>query len=320
MRACAQLIGFIALCSLLPAATLHQASARPASAQSHPNKKSPGGLLQLTPQEIAIYQEAPTVVDWTPQQIKDCPVLHKLRPAGSQKQLTEILKRAGEVGVQSFQNFPQVACDEAVTSETRQGSHTDIKHQEFQYIVLPGSANSSGVLEEYRTNRKGSPATKFNLNHLYMLTSGFASSWLYLSPAQQRDSRFRYFGVQKIRKRECRVVAFAQVPTRASALEEFHDVNGKRAALLVQGLAWIDSETFQTLRIMTWLLAPRMDVSLSTQISTIDFYPVQPAGMSRVLWLPRKVDVWVVYRGVGVRNIHRYSKFKLFRVESTIIP
>ena len=88
----------------------------------------------------------------------------------------------------------------------------------------------------------------------------------------------------------------------------------------MQGLAWIDAETYQTLRIMTWLLAPRMDLSLSTQISTVDFYPVQPIGMDRTLWLPRDVNVWAVYRGVGIRNIHRYSNFKLFRVESTIKP
>jgi len=39
-----------------------------------------------------------------------------------------------------------------------------------------------------------------------------------------------------------------------------------------------------------------------------------------VLWLPRDVKVWALYRGVTVRNTHQYSNFKLFRVESAIKP
>jgi hypothetical protein len=85
-------------------------------------------------------------------------------------------------------------------------------------------------------------------------------------------------------------------------------------------LAWIDSETFQILRVTTWLLAPRPDIGLSSEISMVDFYAVQPSGSGRVLWLPRNVKVWVLYRGVVVRNTHQYSNFKLFRVESTIKP
>jgi hypothetical protein len=89
---------------------------------------------------------------------------------------------------------------------------------------------------------------------------------------------------------------------------------------LFQGLAWIDAETFQVLRIETWLLVPRKDIGISSQTSTVDFYPVQPSGSEGVLWLPREVTVEAVYRGLKVRNTHHYANFKLFRVESTIKP
>jgi len=39
---------------------------------------------------------------------------------------------------------------------------------------------------------------------------------------------------------------------------------------------------------------------------------------ARVLWLPRDVEVEDLYRGIKIHNIHHYSDFKLFRVESTI--
>jgi hypothetical protein len=152
-----------------------------------------------------------------------------------------------------------------------------------------------------------------------MITSGFASTWLFFSPDERQDSHFRYFGIQTNRNRECYVVGFAQDPERAQNVGEFQ-IGEKSVTVLVQGLAWIDSQTFRILRVMTWLLAPRQDIDLSSQISTVDFYAVQPSGSERVLWLPRDVNVWVLYHGTAVRNTHQYSNFKLFRVESTIKP
>jgi hypothetical protein len=115
------------------------------------------------------------------------------------------------------------------------------------------------------------------------------------------------------------VVGFAQDPERARSGGVFSDY-GKSIVVLLQGLAWIDSETFQLLRISTWLLAPRTDIGLTSEESTVDFYPVQPKGFEGVLWLPHDVKVRIIYQGFHVRNTHQYSNFKLFRVESTIKP
>jgi hypothetical protein len=278
---------------------------------------APEPANQLTPSETALYEFAPTLIDWTPQQIRDFPALHKLRPAGSQDQLPRILDRAGQTGTVAFQDFPQISCDEAVISEI--GSPPKTKHQKFRYIVLPRPVGDVRVFEEYRTDPAGNPPEKLSLANLFMITSGFASTWLFFSPDERQDSHFRYFGIQTNRNRECYVVGFAQDPERAQNVGEFQ-IGEKSVTVLVQGLAWIDSQTFRILRVMTWLLAPRQDIDLSSQISTVDFYAVQPSGSERVLWLPRDVNVWVLYHGTAVRNTHQYSNFKLFRVESTIKP
>jgi hypothetical protein len=278
---------------------------------------APQAVNNLTPSEIALYEFAPTLIDWTPQQIRDFPSLHKLQSAASQDQLPMILDRAGQTGAAAFQDFPQISCDEAVTSEI--GSPPKTKHQNFRYIVLPRPAGDVQVFDEYRTDPAGNPSDKLSLTNLFMITSGFAGTWLYLSPDERHDSRFRYFGTQTMRNRECYVVGFAQDPEKARNVGEF-TIGEKSGAVLVQGLAWIDTKTFQILRVMTWLLAAREDLGLSSQISTVDFYAVQPAGSERTLWLPRDVKVWVLYSGTAARNTHQYSNFKLFRVESTIKP
>jgi hypothetical protein len=234
-----------------------------------------------------------------------------------------VLERVGQSSTLLFHDFPKIACDEEVVSEVLPGAHLPTpggtKLRKFRYIVMPRPVGDAPAFEEYRTDLNGNPLDASSLSDLAMITTNYTSTWLYLSPADQRASHFRYFGIQTIRNRECYVVGFAQEPERARSVGGL-GIGGQRVILLVQGLAWIDSQAFQVLRITTWLLAPRTDVDLDSLTSTVDFYPVQPSGSERVLWLPRDVTVTIVYRGRLVRNTHRYSNFKLFRVESTIKP
>jgi hypothetical protein len=267
------------------------------------------------------------VIAWTPRQIHNSPFLHKLRPAGNQDELPTVLERAGQTGARLYHDFPKVACVEQVLSEAmREGTRSrhgmplyPPKPQTFLYIVIPRTLGDPPGLEEYRTDLKGNPVNPSSLDARFMITADFVSTWLYLSAADQPDSTFRYFGIQAIRNRECHVVGFAQNPERVHSVGVFI-YSGKPVVLLVQGLAWIDLQTFQIVRVVTWLLAPRTDVSLKSETSTVDFFPVQPSESEKVLWLPRDVTVEIVYRSIVFRNTHHYSYFKLFRAESNIKP
>lgn len=292
-------------------------SARPPEAAACP--QLPDLSPPLTPAEIELYEQAQTLIGWTPSQVRDCPYLRRLTPSESQDQLPRILERVGQVGTLLFQEFPRISCDEVVHSEVFQGVRYSATMQEFQYIVIPRPLGDVLAYREYRTDPKGKKLDYLTHSGLFMTTSDFASAWLYLSPGDQRVGRFRLFGTQEIRNRECVVVGFAQDPDRVCRGGGFIR-GGERIALLVQGLAWIDPDTFHILRITTWLLAPRMDVGLKSQTCTVDFYPVTPARSGTVLWLPRDVEVHTVCRGFAVHNQHHYSNFKLFRVESTIKP
>ena len=292
-------------------------SSRPLHPAAYPQLPQPP--LRLKPSEIKIYMGAETLIDWTPTQIHNCPFLRKLQPPGSSDQLPRLLDRIGQTVTLLFHDFPQIACDETIFSEASPGMPLISNLHQFHYIVIPKPGGDAPAFDEYRTDLKGTPLGASSLRDFSMLTSNFASNWLYLSPADQRRSRFRYFGTQTIRNRECHVVGFAQDPERARSGGGFF-IDGKSVVVLLQGLAWVDSETFQVLRIATWLLAPRTDIGLTSQDSTVDFYPVQPRGFEGVLWMPRDVNVRIIYQGYHVRNRHQYSNFKLFRVESTIKP
>lgn len=292
---------------------------RPSTPGAEPAARSanPETLPQLTPSEIEIYKSAPTLINWSPSEIQHCAFLHGLEPAGSQEQLPGILQRVGQACTHSLDDFLNVSCDEEVVS--RGASSYSVVRRDFHYIVVRRPRGDLRVFEEYRTDLKGDLLNSSTFWDFSMITWGFASSWVVLSPGDQPDSRFRYFGTQTIRNRECLVVGFAQDPERPCNLGEFRS-QGRSVNVVVQGLAWIDSQTFQVLRVTTWLLAPRKDVGLNSQTSTVDFYPVRPTGAERELWLPRDVRVDAIFRGLKIRNTHHYSNYKLFRVESTIKP
>jgi len=277
----------------------------------------PGPQLHLSPTELKIYKHAKTLLNWNSAQIRDCPFLKSLRRARKQDQLPMVLDRVGQAATRLYHDFPQIACDEEVVSEKRSGKSRLTEHHNFRYIVIPQPASGVPAFVEYRTELNGSPLDASTPGGVTMITSNYASTWLFLSPADQHDNHFRYFGTQTIRNRECYVVGFAQDPERFRRAGKLR-FGDQSIVALVQGLVWIDSQTSQLLRIRIWLLAPRRDVGLSSHDSTIDFYPVQLNGSERVLWLPRDVTVETEYRGLWLRNTHHCSDFKLFRVESSI--
>lgn len=289
--------------------------------------QSPKPPLRLSLKELEIYRHARTLVDWTPREIKDAPALYKVHATVSQDELPEILQRVGEEGAAMNSDFRNVACDEHVYSEWTVGSPiatfremgpNEAAHL-FRYIIIPRPADDPLMFKEYRTNPEGHPLDLGSLADLRLITTNFTGSWAYLNSSNQKESRFRYLGEESVRKQQCYVVGFAQIPDVAQNVSTF-EVGDRSAVLLVQGVAWIEKRSFHILKVETWLLAPRTDIGLESQRTTVNYSPIRPAGLQKPLWLPQEVTVAVHFQSVYIRNTHLYSKFKLFRVESTIKP
>jgi hypothetical protein len=52
----------------------------------------------------------------------------------------------------------------------------------------------------------------------------------------------------------------------------------------------------------------------------VNYFPILPACLETVLWLPKDVTVLVHHRNLFIRNTHRYSGFKLFQSHTVITP
>jgi hypothetical protein len=246
------------------------------------------------------------------------PDLNGLEPATDQGQLDSILSAVGKTVAEFFRDFPSTSSLEQIHQEKlrrkqKVGATLD---QKFRYLCFTPAADWGRGFDEYRADSLGIQALPQGLQDGFMLTSGFASASLLFHPKYQSQATFRYLGRQKVNGRDAYVIAFAQQPGKARLNGGFKS-GGISIPTFSQGLAWIDSQSYQITRLRTDLLRPLPEVNLERETTEIAFGEVHFKGIAEGFWLPQQVIVTVDWNGKHLRNEHRYSEFKLFNVEAT---
>jgi hypothetical protein len=104
---------------------------------------------------------------------------------------------------------------------------------------------------------------------------------------------------------------------------------GTTVHMLVQGIAWIDEETSQILRLRSDLLVPLYSIGLNQLTTEVNFSEIRLQDATP-LWLPREVSVHIFmsqysYQNVDYyeqlyRNEHRYTDYRRFRVSVKLGP
>ena len=246
------------------------------------------------------------------------PELKGLEPATDQGQLDSILSAVGKTVAEFFRNFPNTSSLEQIHQEKLGHNQKAIAtlDQKFQYLCFtPAQAWGPGF-KEYRADLLGAQAFPQGLKDGFMLTSGFASASLIFHPRYQSQATFRYLGRQKISGRDAYVIAFAQQPQKARLNGRFNSGENSMTTFS-QGLAWVDSQSYQITRLRTDLLMPLSEVRLERETTAIDFGLVHFKGIGEGFWVPQQVTVTVDWNGRHFQNEHRYSEFKVFNVEAT---
>jgi len=268
------------------------------------------------PAEPLPFAPPPSFVDLpTNELVRELPELKKLTPATSQEPLPSILQKVGANVAILFDRFPNVTSREQVTEQrlSDTGAVNAQIYQTFRYLAVV-SANKTNVgFEEYRTDNKGKVVQERGSNG-YVITKGFVSIPFLFHPLYQPDSRYRYLGQEVVGKRPTEVVAFTQKST--ARVRELFSINGKSGGILAQGIAWIDPENYQIVRMQVDLRAPVLEIGLRSQTTRVAFTEVHFKGESSALWLPRKVEVETKFSDADFRNVHFYSEFKQFTVQT----
>ncbi|MGH9445247.1 MAG: hypothetical protein ACRD3O_05935 [Terriglobia bacterium] len=274
----------------------------------------------LDPFEVQYYSRARSVISWSRAElIHAIPELKRLRPVASQAVLPAILQNVGNNVSEFLRDFPNTTSTEKVLQQVfdRAGRVSQSQFRTFHYLILARHGAGVEGLEEYRTDNRGNRITEQSLEGPFILTKGFATDAIFFDKACQPASRFRYLGQQVIHHQHTDVVAFAQNPTAEWEVEQAR-IGQESAEVLVQGVAWIDSQSYQIVRLRTELLAPPPGLDLEKQTTEIEFGPVRFKSAAEMLWLPRQVTVTVELSGRRYRNSSSYSKYELFKVNTKL--
>ncbi len=241
-----------------------------------------------------------------------------LQPATDQAELDPILGAVGKTVAESFVNFPNTSSLEQIHQEKlqRKQKTPDTLDQKFRYLCFAPVRSWGPSFDEYRTDLLGRQKTPEGLADGFMLTSGFASAALVFHPLYQSQAEFHFLGRQKINGRDTYLVAYAQRPAKAQLTGAFKS-GDTSVTTFSQGLAWIDSQTYQITRLRSDLLKPVQELNLQRETTEIAYGEVHFKDKAAAFWVPQQVTVTVDWSSKHLRNQHRYSEFKLFQVDAT---
>lgn len=263
----------------------------------------------------------PYLEDPLDQLLAQIPELQGLHPATDQQTLPMTLSRTGHSVEAFFQDIVDLLAHEEISQEklNAKGAVKGHQHRHYNYLIIRNNGGFLPSLEEYRTDSHGSRIEQSGLSSGFTVTSGFTLTCIHFLPELRSESTFRYLGDQMLESRHTFVVAFAQRPAHATATELVSGYWGT-VVILVQGIAWIDQDTYQILRLRTDLLAPRTDIGLTRQTTEVTFGEVQLPDITAALWLPSKVSVYAQCMGNSFRNEHLYTDYQRFRVSVRMLP
>jgi hypothetical protein len=243
--------------------------------------------------------------------------LADFEPAADQGQLDAILNAVGKNVSDLFATMPNICSIEKVHQEklNRKGKSDWAQEYKYRYLVLTPNDAWGPSVNEYRADSQGKQTLQLGLSENVMLTAGFVSAPLVFHPAYRRGSNFRLLGRQIANGRSAFVVAFAQDPAKSRLFGSFQ--RGAESSLTYsQGIAWIDTENYQIMRLTTDLLNPMPQVRLDKESTEINFNEIKFKQPAQKFWLPAAVTVTLDWNGKLLRNQHAYSDFLVSNVDA----
>ena len=278
--------------------------------------------LGKNPADVGVY------LDLTVQKLKEAlPALKGLKYEENQDPLPSILagvgKRIGDV----LPHLPDLSAKEQIFHFQTQGDvvahggegNLQPWSRDFRYLILSQhNADGTTNVEELRTDTKGRPAQAPG-QFLAARGYGFTYQWLFFSPANQSQFRFRYLGRQDRDGRKTRVIAFAQDPAKVPNPPYFQAL-GKVAPFFYQGVLWVDESSFDIVRMRSDLLAPLSDLHLRQMTLELKFHTVPIKGSEVSYWLPVQEVIASDQGAGGAEETHSFSDYQLYEGQTKILP
>ena len=226
----------------------------------------------------------------------------------------EVLRSTGRAVETFWTQFSTVNCTELVSQNklNNDGKTVYKKDSAFDYLVLMRQVDGDLLVEESRVERR--PAGKPEPVPL-LVTSGFSTLLLVFHPRFQHSYEYPTPVQDELNGVEVLRIGFRHIRNAPSpsALR----LRKRDYPLEWRGTAWIDARSSSILKIVAELNDSLEDLGLKSLNAEVLYTPVKFGDAASAHWLP---GVATIDARTGLqhwRNIHRFTNYKHFTVETS---
>jgi len=268
-----------------------------------------GSTLEKAIADVPEPEESAPVEGWMPANIDEA--IPAVEP-GATCSLDDVVTRAGE----QLERLPGIlerfSATERIEHQalTEKGIASKAQTVSFAYVVSIRETRSGSLnVEEYR-NGTDDPAAFPE----HFATRGLPSQVFVFHPYYRDEFAMKCEGLARQENGFTWQIRFEQkenVPSRM----QVHYLNGRRYPVPLKGRAWIDSSSYQVVRMETDLREAVKPAGLYAQHTDVQYGPVQFKKDKSELWLPIRADFFIQTKGHRVHRRHDFSDYVLFAVE-----
>lgn len=231
--------------------------------------------------------------------------IHQAPPA-------DLLQRAGKAEERFWDELSAVNCVESVEQD-KLGPNGKVLYRQqsdFDYLAVLQLTGNDLLLEESRAPiRQGGEKKSLPL----LITNGFSTFGFIFHPFYQGGFEYSAPRPVEMDGRQLQQVDFRQA--RGGRSPSVLKLREREYPLAWQGTAWIDPESAAVVRIQAGLMSSMEDLGLKTMSADVRYAPVEFTGAAAPHWLPQVATVEVETLRQHWRNVHRFSKYRLFSVD-----
>ena len=228
-----------------------------------------------------------------------------------------IVDRASRQVTAFLDQMSDVKCSEHVTQlKLDKNGHTAYtENSSFDYLVLLQGSGDELLLNESRLgDAHNQQRNKKNVPLL--ITNGFSMLMLIFHPYYRNSFEFAAMPDEIVAGHRTSQVRFTHIPgTRTPAALA---VRGREFPLELTGTAWIEPETGQVTMLKIGLAKDMSDVGLKSLFAEIDYDSIQLPGWTQAYRFPSVATVEVETLRQRWRNVHRFSNYKRFLVDTSV--
>jgi hypothetical protein len=231
--------------------------------------------------------------------------------------LDEVLERTGKMVALFWQQVPSFTCTESVRQE-KIGSKGKVEYKRtnaFDYLAITKAQDDDLIVEELRLPQKITKDKPDKPDKPSLLqTNGFPTLLLIFHPLYQANYRYQ---IKQENDADGKLlhIGFEHIPGMRSTCALM--LRERIYPLDLRGTAVIDGETGIIQKMTAGLVAPLEEINISVFNIEATYKPQTLSSEPEVRWLPATAVIDVRTARQHWRNIHSFSQYKRFTVQSS---